>query len=121
MKGTTSIIVLWSMKADQVALDLATTEAAMYSDVRVKTQFAANIHPVSATVRLEYWIVTVSAWTWTSVMLGPSSALYVNRFAPSALVECMAKPLGGSTLENCAISTDSLVAGFMACADTWKV
>lgn len=120
MAGITSNIVLWSMRVGQVTLRSVTTGTMMYSDARVKTQFAANMHAVSATVRFEYRIATVNARARTSVVVGPLTVLYVNCFATSVSVDRMVKPLGGSGPENTAISTGWLVAGFTVCANTWK-
>ena len=114
MEGITNAIVLWSARAGQAALRAFTTERVIYRDASVKTQFVRNMHPVSATIRPEYRIVTVKAWALTSAVVGPSRVLYVARFMTSVVLGYEVKPLGSSTPENRATSTELFVLEFMA-------
>jgi len=119
----TKSIVLWRIKAGQVTRPFLIAESVMYSDARVRAQFATNMHTVSARVKAEYWIVMVNARGLTCITSAPSPTSYVNRSVSSASWEKeeTMKPLGESGTENCAMSTDRLSAGLIASANTWRV
>jgi len=93
----------------------------MYSDAKVKTQFAANIHVVSVRVRAEYRITTVNRRDLTSTVVGPLPASYVSRLSISVSVEHAVKPSGELGTVNRAISTDRLETGLIANANAWNV
>ena len=119
----TKAIVLWRIKAGQVTRPFLIAESVMYSDARVKAQFATNMHTVSARVKAEYWIVMVNARGLTCTISGPSTASYVNWFMTPASreEEETVKPLGEPGTENWAISTDRLSAGLIASANNLNV
>ena len=79
----TRAIVQWSINADQVTLPFVIAEKVMYRDARVKTQFAVNMHAVSAKVKVEYRITTVNMRDLTSTVVGPLSVLRLNFFITS--------------------------------------
>jgi len=117
----TRAIVPWSINAGQVTLPFVMAENVMYRDAKVKTQFAVNMHAVSAKVRVEYRITMVNTRNLNSTVVGPSLVLHVNFFVTSVSWERMVKPWGDSGTENRVISTDRFVASSMANANAWKV
>jgi hypothetical protein len=78
-------IVPWRVNADQVTLPFVIAENVMYRDVRVKAQFAANMHMVSASVKTEYRITTVSIRDLTSTVVGPLSVLHDVNFSVTSV------------------------------------
>jgi hypothetical protein len=121
MVGMTRTIIPWSINADQVTLPLVIAEHAMYTDARVEAQVVTNMHAVSISARVEYLITMVNIRDLISTVVGPFSVLNVNSFMISISQERNVKPSGEKGTENRTISTERLVTGSMANANTWKV
>jgi len=102
--------VLCRTKADQVTLPFVIAENVVYTDPKVRIQFATSMHVVSASVNVEYRIAIVRTRGLIPPMFGP---LLVS-FATPASPEDTAKPSGGSDTKVTAISIDWLVTGLMA-------
>jgi len=114
-----SAVVLCSIAMAKFAIPFVTVEYVTYSDAKVKAQVVANMPVVSANVRLEYRIATLRVRGFPTASK-PSSILCVEMVHVVTSASSR-DPLGLSKNENRAISTDWLVAGFIAKAVTWKV